>query len=183
MYQSCCHWFDSWQQPSSPWWHKWRGWCLGMHWARIPTGTWNQRHIKEEIMMEAKNHQHMEEEEEEQCHWFQAECDCEQQEELQMEADCCLQVEQEESEWQELECRVRLQMVANEMRDMSTAKFLPLQQQIECVTKEYYMVHEAITRWWPSYPLPPLCQEWSWWMLLACQSHSHEHGWEDDLNR
>jgi len=35
-----------------------------------------QRHIEEELMMEAKNHQCMEEEEEEQCH-IQAEHDCE----------------------------------------------------------------------------------------------------------
>jgi len=63
-----------------------------------------------------------------------------------MEADHCLQVEQEEREQQELECRVRLQMVANEMQDASTTNFLPPQQQIECVTKECYMVHEAITR-------------------------------------
>jgi len=62
-----------------------------------------------------------------------------------MEADCHLQIEQEEREQQELECRVRLQMVANQMQDASTTNFLPLQLQIECVTKECYMVHEANT--------------------------------------
>jgi len=44
------------------------------------------------------------------------------------------------------ECRVRLQMVANKMCNLSTSNYLPLQQQIECVTRECYMVQEAITR-------------------------------------
>jgi len=104
----------------------------------------NQRLIEEEMFAEAENIRRMEEEQEEERR-IQAERE-QHQHELQLEADRRLQIEQEERERLEHENRVRLRMVANEMREASRTNFLPPQTQIECVTRERYTVHEAITR-------------------------------------
>jgi len=79
-------------------------------------------------------------------HGVKAEHECQCQEQLPIEADCHLQAEQEQRERLEGEYRVRLWMIANEMQHASPSNILPPQQQIECVTKECYLVIEAITR-------------------------------------
>jgi len=63
-----------------------------------------------------------------------------------MEADRRLQLQREERERLEAERRVRIRIVANEMREASPTRFLPPLTQVECVTIERYSVIKALTR-------------------------------------